>query len=155
MIYARTNPRQDQSAMLEQILTVMGRTLTAARAAGRAARFSFAELCEQPLAARDYLALAARFDTPSSIRCRCCRRPASTKPSASILLIDTLYDRQPIRLVLSAAAPPDALYQGRKGAEAFEFQRSATGSAKCKIAPGSRPGQGSTASKPARSLTFT
>ena len=33
------------------------------RAAGDAARFSFADLCQKPLGARDYLAIAARFST--------------------------------------------------------------------------------------------
>ena len=106
-------------------LTVMGRTLTAARAAGRAARFSFAELCEQPLAARDYLALAARFDTLVVDQVPVLPEARRNEAKRFILLIDTLYDRH-IRLVLSAAAPPDALYQGRKGAEAFEFQRAAS-----------------------------
>src|SRR5690606_38195694 len=37
-------------------LTVKGRALTVPRAARRAARFSFAELCEKPNGARDFLA---------------------------------------------------------------------------------------------------
>ena len=42
-----------------------------------------------------------------------------------ILLVDTIYDRK-LRLVMSAEAAPEALYQGRRGNEAFEFQRTAS-----------------------------
>jgi hypothetical protein len=42
-----------------------------------------------------------------------------------ILLVDTLYDRG-LRLFMSAEAPPDALYAGRSGTEAFEWARTAS-----------------------------
>ena len=45
--------------------------------------------------------------------------------SGSSCLIDTLYDHG-IRLVVSAEAAPAALYAGRTGAEAFEFERTAS-----------------------------
>src|SRR5690606_22474193 len=51
--------RQEMSAEV----TVKGRRIEVPRAAGRAARFDFADLCRRPLAARDFLALAERFDT--------------------------------------------------------------------------------------------
>jgi cell division protein ZapE len=39
-----------------------------------------------------------------------------------IKLIDIFYDKR-VRLVVSAEAEPDELWQGREGAEAFEFAR--------------------------------
>ncbi|TGR15982.1 cell division protein ZapE, partial [Mesorhizobium sp. M1C.F.Ca.ET.196.01.1.1] len=42
-----------------------------------------------------------------------------------ILLIDTLYDHR-MRLVMSAAAPPQGLYTARRGNEVFEFERTAS-----------------------------
>jgi cell division protein ZapE len=42
-----------------------------------------------------------------------------------ILLIDTLYDNQ-ARLVMSAEAAPRDIYQGKRGTEAFEFERTAS-----------------------------
>lgn len=70
------------------------------------ARFSFDDLCGQPLGAADYFALASAFhtvfldDVPvlSLVQLNPLRR--------FITLIDTLYDQRVV-LVLSAAAPPD------------------------------------------------
>jgi cell division protein ZapE len=42
-----------------------------------------------------------------------------------ILLVDTLYDKG-IRAIVTAQANPHALYQATSGAEAFEFQRTAS-----------------------------
>ncbi|MGB3503105.1 MAG: cell division protein ZapE [Mesorhizobium sp.] len=107
-------------------IELMGRSIHVARGAGRAARMSFADLCEAPLGARDYLALADRFDTfvidHIPILDQSLRNPAKR----FILLIDTLYDRRK-RVIVSAAAAPDGLYQGRPGVtEAFEFIRTAS-----------------------------
>ena len=44
-------------------IIVKGRHVAVPRAAGTAARFSFHDLCETPLGARDYLAIAGRYDT--------------------------------------------------------------------------------------------
>lgn len=106
-------------------IAVMGRKLRAPRAARRAARFSFADLCERPLGARDYLAIAARFDTLFIDRVPVLTEFHRNVVKRFILLIDTVYDRH-IRLVVNAAAPPDRLYRGRSGAEAFEFRRTAS-----------------------------
>jgi cell division protein ZapE len=42
-----------------------------------------------------------------------------------IVLVDTLYDRA-VKLVASADAEPDALYQASEGFEAQEFRRTAS-----------------------------
>lgn len=93
------------------------------RAAGRTARFSFTDLCEKPLAAREYLAIAERYDTVFIDHVPVLDPTLRSATKRLILLIDTLYDRQ-IRSFISAAVPPDQLYAGRPGTtEAFEFDR--------------------------------
>jgi cell division protein ZapE len=106
-------------------LTVKGRTVHVPRAVRDVARFSFAELCEQPQGARDFLAIAARFHTIFIDHIPVLEQARRNEAKRFILLIDTLYDRH-ARIVVSAAAAPEKLYAGRTGTEAFEFERTAS-----------------------------
>ncbi len=106
-------------------IEVKGRKVVAERAVDGAARFSFAQLCEQPLGARDYIALAERFPIVMVENVPVMEQKDRNAAKRFILLIDTLYDRH-ARLIVSAAAGPTELYRGRSGAEAFEFDRTAS-----------------------------
>jgi len=101
-----------------ETLDVQGRRLTIPRAAGGVARATFAGLCEAALGAADYLALARRFHT--LILAGIPRMtPEQAGPARRfITLIDTLYEQR-VRLICSAAAPPDALYVAGDGHDAF------------------------------------
>ena len=90
-------------------LHVAGRTLEAARTAGGVARFSFAELCERPLGPADYIAIAEAFHTVLVTGVRRLPRERHNEARRFTVLIDTLYDRK-VRLILSAAAPPDDIF---------------------------------------------
>lgn len=104
-------------------LTVKGRQVPVPLATGDAARFSFADLCEKPLAARDYIAIVARYPTIFLDHVPVLAEGKRNEAKRFILLIDTLYDSH-ARLFASAEAPPQELYQGRRGTtEAFEFDR--------------------------------
>ena len=106
-----------------QSIAVKGRKVEVPLAAGKAARFTFSDLCEKPLAAREYLAIAERYDTIFIDRVPVLDQSLRNPAKRFILLVDTLYDRH-VRLIVSAAAPPDKLYAGREGTtEAFEFDR--------------------------------
>ncbi|SFO40747.1 cell division protein ZapE [Mesorhizobium sp. NFR06] len=109
----------------EVTLTLKGRQLVVPRAAGDAARFSFADLCEKPLGARDYLAIAGRFSTVFIDHVPVLGEGKRNEAKRFILLIDTLYDHR-MRLVMSAAAPPEGLYTAKRGTEVFEFERTAS-----------------------------
>lgn len=109
----------------EMRLPIKGREVVVPRANGTAARFTFAELCENPLGARDYLAIAAQFDTLFVDRIPVMGQEKRNEAKRFILLVDTLYDNR-MRLVASAEAPPEKLYAGTAGAEAFEFARTAS-----------------------------
>jgi cell division protein ZapE len=90
-------------------LNVLGRRLPVPHAVAGAARFSFAELCEQPLGPADYLALAGAFST-LVIDAIPVLGPASREAAKRFqTLIDILYDRN-VRLFCSAAAAPDGLF---------------------------------------------
>ena len=102
-----------------------GRKISVPSAAGDAARFRFADLCEKPLGARDYLALASRYSTFFVEHVPVLGQARRNEAKRFILLVDTLYDRH-CRLVVSAAAPPAQLHDGTTGSEAFEFRRTAS-----------------------------
>lgn len=103
-------------------IDLMGRSIAVPVAAGPSARFSFADLCERPLGARDYLAIAERYSTIFVERIPVLDQARRNETKRLILLVDTLYDRH-VRLVASAAAEPEGLYVGRTGTEHFEFAR--------------------------------
>jgi cell division protein ZapE len=107
------------------VVAVKGRHIAVPRAAGASARFTFADLCERPLAARDYLAIVTQYDTIFVDHVPVLPEARRNEAKRFILLIDTLYDRQ-ARLVMSAASPPQGIYQGKRGTEAFEFRRAAS-----------------------------
>ena len=86
-------------------LTVKGRQVPVPLAAGNAARFGFADLCERPLGARDFLAIAGRYSTLFIEHVPVLAEGKRNEAKRFILLIDTLYDRH-TRLVISAEAPP-------------------------------------------------
>jgi cell division protein ZapE len=109
----------------EQKLTVKGRTLKVPHAAMGVARFSFHDLCEQPLAAADYLRIAHDFHTVVLDRIPVMDHDRRNEAKRFIILIDTLYDNA-VKLVASAAAEPDALYLATEGYEAREFRRTAS-----------------------------
>jgi len=99
-----------------------GRSIHIPCAAGRMARFTFADLCEKPLGASDYLEIARRFDTIFLEHVPLLGPEKRNETKRFIILIDALYD-QSVRLFVSAAAAPEELLTVRKGTEGFEFDR--------------------------------
>jgi cell division protein ZapE len=106
-------------------LLVKGRRLRVPRAAKGVARFTFHELCEEPLAAADYLKIAHEFHSIVLDHIPVMDFPQRNAAKRFIILIDTLYDNA-VKLVASAAAEPDALYRATDGFEAQEFKRTAS-----------------------------
>ncbi len=113
------------SSGMPQELSVKGRRLRVPRAAMGVARFFFHDLCQQPLAAADYLRIAHEFHTLIIDRIPVMDFDQRNAAKRFIILIDTLYDHS-VKLIASAAAQPDALYQASDGFEAAEFKRTAS-----------------------------
>jgi cell division protein ZapE len=108
----------DQTDPKPTTLTVFGRSLRIARASGGVARFSFADLCVQSLAAPDYLAIARHFHTVLIDNIPQMSAAMRDEARRFVLLIDTLYD-EGTKLICSAAALPDKLYTEGDGVDAF------------------------------------
>lgn len=104
-------------------LSVNGRPVRALGLASDAAWFTFADLCETPRSAADYLELAVTFPTVflSGVPVLEPRLDAAAK--RFVHLVDAFYDHA-VKLVVAAAAPPEGLYQGRHLGD--EFRRTAS-----------------------------
>lgn len=106
-------------------LRVKGRIVRVARSAGRRARFTFEELCDQPLGAADYRAIARHFDLLMVTGVPRLAAGERNRAKRFITLIDVLYDAGR-GLVLTADGEPADLYYAKEGNEAFEFARTAS-----------------------------
>jgi cell division protein ZapE len=101
-------------------LSVLGHVVSIPRTAKGVAWFGFDELCARPLGPPDYLALCRAFHTFVIEGIPVMGRQLRNEAKRFTLFIDTLYEAHG-NLVVSAAAPPEALYPDGDGS--FEFRR--------------------------------
>lgn len=101
-------------------LTVKGRTIRVDRAAKGVARFTFQQLCELPMGAEDYLAIADVYHTVFLEGVPKLGYDRRNEAKRLMTLVDAFYDRG-TKLIVTADAPPDQLYRGHD--HEFEFQR--------------------------------
>jgi cell division protein ZapE len=106
-------------------ILIKGRTLHVPCSSRGVARFSFADLCENPLAASDYLRLARDYHTIMVDHVPVMGYPERNAAKRFITLIDTLYDNA-VKLMASAEADPLSLYRATEGNEANEFKRTSS-----------------------------
>src|SRR3954466_12685075 len=106
-------------------ISIKGRVLHVPCSAQGVARFSFADLCEKPLAASDYLRLAHDYHTILIDHIPVMDVAERNAAKGFIALIDTLYDNG-VKVMASAAADPGSLYRASDGNEAVEFRRTAS-----------------------------
>ncbi len=104
----------------EDLVTVKGRTIQVPIAAKGVARFSFSQLCERPLGAEDYLAIAKRYHTIFLEYIPRLGYDRRNEAKRLMTLVDVLYDTHR-NLVITAEDMPQKIYTGQD--HAFEFQR--------------------------------
>ena len=104
-------------------IAIKGRKLPVPLTARGVARFDFAELCAQPLAAGDFLALARTYHTILLGGVPKLGPENRDEARRFMMLIDALYEHR-VKLVIAAEAPPEALYPAGQGAA--EFQRASS-----------------------------
>ncbi len=103
-------------------LPLLGRVVQVPRAAAGVARFSFADLFEQPLGAADFLSLVRAFHTVMIDGIRVMAAGERNVVKRFITAIDAFYDGG-VKLIASAADAPANLYHAEEGREVFEFDR--------------------------------
>ncbi len=114
------NLLSDNALPESEDIEVKGRVIHVDAVAKGVARFSFAQLCEQPHGAEDYLEITRRYHTVFLEGVPKLGYDRRNEAKRLMILIDALYEAG-TRLVVSADALPDKLYQGHD--HAFEFDR--------------------------------
>lgn len=107
----------------DPLLSIESRQIGAVRRAGGVVWFDFAVLCGGPRSHNDYLEICARFHTVLLSNVPRMSSGQSAEARRFTWLIDVLYDHR-VKLILSAAVPPEELYVA--GALANEFARTAS-----------------------------
>lgn len=102
------------------VLRIEHRELKARRKGGGVVWFDFKELCGGPRSQNDYLELATQFHTVLLSDVPYMPPRMASEARRFTWLVDVLYDRR-VKLIMSAAVPPDALYV--EGPLAHEFPR--------------------------------
>ena len=114
------NALTDNVAPHEEELEVKGRKIPVPVTAKGVARFTFAQLCEQPHGAEDYLEITKNYHTVFLENVPTLAYDRRNEAKRLMTLIDTLYEAG-TKLVITACAAPDKLYRGKD--HAFEFER--------------------------------
>ena len=114
--FERLAEARDENAVLH----IEQRELRAKRRAGGVVWFDFRTLCGGPRSQNDYLELAQQFHTVLLSDVPQMPPRLASEARRFTLLVDVLYDRR-VKLIMSAAVPPEALYED--GPLAHEFPR--------------------------------
>lgn len=101
-------------------LSVKSRTLQVDKAAAGVAWLTFAELCERPVGAADYLAIARNYHTVMLAGVPVMNYDRRNEAKRFMTLIDALYEAETTLYIL-ADAPADTIYRGKD--HEFEFAR--------------------------------
>ena len=104
----------------DPVLRIEHRELRARRRAGGVVWFDFKVLCGGPRSQNDYLEIASQFHTVLLSDVPHMPLRMASEARRFTWLVDVLYDRQ-VKLILSAAVPPEQLYT--EGPLAHEFPR--------------------------------
>jgi cell division protein ZapE len=106
-------------------LAYRGRTIEIPFAGTGAARFDFTDLCHKPYGAADFVQIAHNFHTVVIEDIPVMTPAQHNEAKRFIVLIDALYDNA-VKLIASAAAERDAIYEGEGTIEAAEFKRTSS-----------------------------
>lgn len=108
---------------VDQTVTVRDRPIRARRCAGDVAWFDFDAVCDGPRSNDDYIELARLYSTVLLSRVPVLDAAKEDQARRFIGLVDEFYDRN-VKLLLAAAAPPEALYAGERHRAEFARTRS-------------------------------
>jgi cell division protein ZapE len=108
---------------VDQPIEINGRNIRTRRRADGIAWFDFAELCDGPRSADDYIELARAFQAVIVSAVPVMDEVRENQARRFIALVDEFYDRK-VKLIVSAAAPVADIYRGARLVREFERTRS-------------------------------
>ena len=117
---AETFDRLAASQDEDPVLNIESRQIQARRKAGGVVWFDFKALCGGPRSQNDYLEIAEQFHTVLLSDVPHMPVRMASEARRFTWLVDVLYDRR-VKLIMSAAVPPEALYT--EGPLVHEFPR--------------------------------
>ena len=104
-------------------VTVLGRRIPVVRESDNVIWFEFAAICCGPRGQTDYIEIAREYQSVLVTGIPVLTAADDNDARRFIALVDEFYDRG-VKLIVSAAAPPAALYRGER--LKFEFERAAS-----------------------------
>jgi cell division protein ZapE len=104
-------------------ITVLGRRIPVVRESDTVIWFEFAAICGGPRGQTDYIEIAREYQSVLVTGVPVLTAADDNDARRFIALVDEFYDRG-VKLIVSAAAPPAALYRGER--LKFEFERAAS-----------------------------
>lgn len=107
----------------KDVLDVLGRDVQSRRCAKGVVWFDFADICDGPRSQEDYIEIARWYPTVIVSDMPVLTREMENAARRFVAMVDEFYDRK-VKLIISAAANVDAIYQGDR--LHFEFERTAS-----------------------------
>ena len=113
----------DAATVPSDEIEVQGRKLFVPKAARGVGVFSFKRLCDSPLGAADYLAIAWRYHVVIVVAVPKMGKEMRNQAKRFVTMIDIFYENN-VKFICSAEVPPEELYPAGDGS--FEFSRTAS-----------------------------
>jgi len=107
----------------KHVLDVLGRDVQTRRCAKGIVWFDFKDICDGPRSQEDYIEIARWYPTVIISDMPVLSRELDNPARRFIAMVDEFYDRR-VKLIVSADASVDKLYQGKR--LQFEFERTAS-----------------------------
>ena len=107
----------------KHVLDVLGRDVQTQRCAKGIVWFDFVDICDGPRSQEDYIEIARWYPTVIISDMPVLSRELDNLARRFIAMVDEFYDRR-VKLIVSADASVDMLYQGKR--LQFEFERTAS-----------------------------
>ena len=107
----------------KHVLDVLGRDVQTQRCAKGIVWFDFMDICDGPRSQEDYIEIARWYPTVIISDMPVLSRELDNTARRFIAMVDEFYDRR-VKLIVSADASVDKLYQGKR--LQFEFERTAS-----------------------------